>query len=821
MSAPAAFLSYILKISKFLCAPVIVVFLMSLPATRDQDLVDEIVAKLYLAQPQAARELVKKLTDIDARSSSGSPLLVAMAQVPGLNDGTLYDQVFERHPDCNLRDKTGMTALYFAASVGNMELVERLLKGGADANLSSDEYGSALVGAVWNNRGAIARRLLVVPGIKVDLADRHGRTALIFAVIHGDLELVRELIRKGANPNVYEIVTGNTPLIWSSAGSKDLVAFLLDSHADSRLPNPFNCQTVIHAAVTANNIDVVRLLLQRDITASFADSQGRTPLGIARSQRHVEVSELLKTTLESRGMNTSETAVPPTNCHNDLLVTYARPVQIASKSQDEEEFVPFAKTVIQSWESKNNIFVNPDVPEFTGRQITLFEQIICDPRNNPDTLSKCKALLANKIKLKNLVTKNLDTTFIEKQKTTTWLAADLANSIGIDFARAGYTVHGPNQIACSQLPKDFGHIRGLFFDGEFFLELQPGVTLCLRKGSYQVLIPSSHVVLKMNFYSNDTNPMTNVTVAPMGPDTVDTANRILPPLQFVSLRGETSESPLTLPLPLRDDVRIAAPKSFSTTTSIQVSVKDDSGICLKACQIAVRVLLIKAVAVWRMGCTRCSLANLLVIRFPDATYFSAQTVDILRGYLSANRQWPRGDERPPLQDSRLFSGYERLDGSNPRVSELCAAHIPAPFDQLCPNHAELNSMKVVLEISKESTTCFTPNAIACASPDGTIQLRAYDHAFTTNEAPGLRSVRFGAGPQEFNLLAVLIHELGHFFGLPHLDETTPKIEGRSDVMLPAYNPNGFWVTKADYAILNKAVDPEWPYRLSGCAGLRY
>src|SRR5258708_5888425 len=178
----------ILRIFNCFCVPLICFVLMNHSAAEDKNPVDEIISKLYSGQTRAAAELIQKLTTIDSTSTSGSPIVVAMAQVPDLNDPALFEQVFKWHPNCNLRDKKGMTALYFAASAGNIDLVDRLIEAGADPNLVSDDYGSALIGASWNNRGAIARRLLVIPEIKVDSADRLGRTALIFAVIHGDLE---------------------------------------------------------------------------------------------------------------------------------------------------------------------------------------------------------------------------------------------------------------------------------------------------------------------------------------------------------------------------------------------------------------------------------------------------------------------------------------------------------------------------------------------------------------------------------------------------------------------------------------------------------
>ena len=803
------------RLSRFLILSLICGVLSSTTIPEGQNLVDEIISKLYQGQIQTAKGLVQKLSDIDSLSSDGSPLLVALAQVPGLSDADLLDQVFKKHPNCNLRNKKGMTALYFAASVGNIELVDHLLKGGASVNADSD-FGSALVGAVWNKRIAIAHDLLSLPNINVNLADQDGRTALIFAVIQGNLSLVRELILKGANPNIYEIESGNSPLIWSAQGSKEVVAFLLDSNADSRLRNPFNCQTVVHAAVAANNLDVVRLLLSRNLIVSFADSQGQTPLGIAKRLPSNDISNLLIDYLNSKGMNVSETGGPPPNCRDDRLITYAHHSVSSTEAPDDrsQAFIPLAKTVVETWELKNNIFLSPDTPVIIAGDVSLFKTIVCHPNNAPRIVAGCRALLTDRTKVSALIEQYLDETYSNPKETTTCLAARMSQSIGVDFRRAGYSVRLPNGIVCSRLPQEYVNDPAQIADADGIVNLRPGVSLCLSQDKYQVLIPSKDVLVESTFFLRATNPTPNFKPLPLNAMSAF-PYRIVPSAASVSFSEQPVESPLTMPLPRRDDIRIAAPRNFSTVNSVQVSINDDSGLCDTDCKTVVTALLVKAIAVWKLGCTRCSPENLLTLQFPNISYFNVEAVKSL--ILGATRSPLPGEVECSSMPTLSYT-YEKLDNDNPRILRLCGL---ASLPQLCGKFGGFTSMKLVLDISNKSDACSTTRAVACAAPNGVIHIRAADHIFTWKRSSTMQSTLFGSGTEEFDLLAVLIHELGHFFGLPHLDKATPKIAGKSDVMVPTYDPGGFWVTRADYTLLNKAVDPSWPFRLDGCAGLMY
>ena len=102
----------------------------------------------------------------------------------------------------------GATPLLFAARVGDAESARLLLAAGADANDSQPDGVSALVLAAHSGNGPVAA-LLLEHGADPN-ADGSGYTALHAAVLRSDLDLVKKLLARGANPNAR--MTKGTPM---------------------------------------------------------------------------------------------------------------------------------------------------------------------------------------------------------------------------------------------------------------------------------------------------------------------------------------------------------------------------------------------------------------------------------------------------------------------------------------------------------------------------------------------------------------------------------------------------------------------------------
>src|SRR6185295_16445379 len=112
----------------------------------------------------------------------------------------------------------GATALISAASRGDINIVNTLLKAGADLILARPELDlnaqgangvTALMLYVWREREDVVPQLLD-RGAKLDLQDSGGDTALHGAAHRGNAKITEILLAKGANPNVKN-KAGGTP----------------------------------------------------------------------------------------------------------------------------------------------------------------------------------------------------------------------------------------------------------------------------------------------------------------------------------------------------------------------------------------------------------------------------------------------------------------------------------------------------------------------------------------------------------------------------------------------------------------------------------
>jgi ankyrin repeat protein len=102
----------------------------------------------------------------------------------------------------------GATPLLFTARVGDAESARVLLKAGADPNDAQPDGVSALVLAAHSGHGQVAA-LLLEHGADAN-AMGAGYTALHAAILRSDLNLVKALLARGANPNLR--ITKGTPM---------------------------------------------------------------------------------------------------------------------------------------------------------------------------------------------------------------------------------------------------------------------------------------------------------------------------------------------------------------------------------------------------------------------------------------------------------------------------------------------------------------------------------------------------------------------------------------------------------------------------------
>jgi ankyrin repeat protein len=235
-----------------------------------------------------------------------------------------------------LMDFTGRSALFHATTNDNSEVIALLKAHGTQRTVFD---------AIWLADVKLLETLLAADPARAHATNAFCGSALLFATERGDLQIVRSLLRHGANPNPNtpasqhfspgRLVSGTTPLqlaAWSNRtdlaevlvaakanlaaanqlgftalhyaaaqGNHEMAAWLLARGANPNVTtvvpvvngprmSPLSFQqrsnlgwTPLHLAVRHGHPALIELLVAKGAKLEVADSQGRTPADLAQN----------------------------------------------------------------------------------------------------------------------------------------------------------------------------------------------------------------------------------------------------------------------------------------------------------------------------------------------------------------------------------------------------------------------------------------------------------------------------------------------------------------------------------------------------------
>lgn len=223
-------------------------------------------------------------------------------------------------------EEKGVTALLLAAGKGKVQVVELLIKLGANVTLQRGKYQmSALHCAAKGGHLAVVKVLLDADSSNINALDGTGCTALYwttrkgyvkiadFLLDHGadtektradwrplhtactrdDLAMVTLLLSKGARVNA-TMEFGITPLDFTATqGSVEVATVLLDAGADVNNQDEKTATTPLHRAAIRGDVAMVSLLISRGARVDAETNDEATPLFAAAEYGHLEVVEYL------------------------------------------------------------------------------------------------------------------------------------------------------------------------------------------------------------------------------------------------------------------------------------------------------------------------------------------------------------------------------------------------------------------------------------------------------------------------------------------------------------------------------------------------
>jgi ankyrin repeat protein len=273
------------------------------------------VMALLSALPEPAASAVTNLVATEDKSPSWvrSALFGSAGELAALLDAGL---------DPNSKTSRGTTVLMMAAP--DPEKVRLLIARNADVKIRSGSGTDALTVAAAYRGTSASLQLLLNAGAEAQAPQgvRTRHSPLVFCSMSGDVENVRLLLLRGAEPSaeaLSEAVTFGYPdivqaLIHAGADAKitessginllhwatitnrfAVIPVLAAAHVDLDATDDFGFTPLLYAVTLDNgNIDALRELLKAGADRRIRNPKGRTPREEARRYKHFQLADALK-----------------------------------------------------------------------------------------------------------------------------------------------------------------------------------------------------------------------------------------------------------------------------------------------------------------------------------------------------------------------------------------------------------------------------------------------------------------------------------------------------------------------------------------------
>uniref|UniRef100_H2N2S0 non-specific serine/threonine protein kinase n=1 Tax=Oryzias latipes TaxID=8090 RepID=H2N2S0_ORYLA len=214
--------------------------------------------------------------DINQPNKHGTPPLLIAA---GCGNIQIIEVLMRKGAEIQANDKSGANAVYYAARHGHVETLRFLHEKKCPLNVQDKSGETALhVAARYGNVDVVS--YLCTIQADPNLADREQEIPLHCAAWHGYSAVARALCQAGCDVNATNR-EGESPLLTASArGFVDIVECLVEHRADLQATDK-DGHTALHLAVRRCQVDVVRCLLKHNCQQDQQDRHGNTALHIA------------------------------------------------------------------------------------------------------------------------------------------------------------------------------------------------------------------------------------------------------------------------------------------------------------------------------------------------------------------------------------------------------------------------------------------------------------------------------------------------------------------------------------------------------------
>uniref|UniRef100_A0AAY4E0D7 non-specific serine/threonine protein kinase n=1 Tax=Denticeps clupeoides TaxID=299321 RepID=A0AAY4E0D7_9TELE len=226
--------------------------------------------------------------DVNQPNKHGTPPLLIAA---GCGNIQIIDVLMRKGAEIRAHDKSGANAVYYAARHGHVDTLKFLYERKCPLDVQDKSGETALhVAARYGNVDVVLYLCRVYAN--PNLVDKEHETPLHCAAWHGYSPVARALCEAGCDVNVKNR-EGESPLLTAAArGFREIVECLVEHRANMDSTDK-DSHNALHLAVRRCQVEVVKCLLSHRCNADHQDRHGNTPLHIACKDGNLSLVMLL------------------------------------------------------------------------------------------------------------------------------------------------------------------------------------------------------------------------------------------------------------------------------------------------------------------------------------------------------------------------------------------------------------------------------------------------------------------------------------------------------------------------------------------------
>ena len=236
-------------------------------------------------QVDITRMLIERGSDLTAQDMGGQTPLHHALKMGRVDVDCIIFMLIEHGADLTAKNRDGQTPLHLASRMGRVNIARILIDRGADLTARNRDGQTPLHLALRMGRADVAR-MLIERGADLTARNNDRQTPL-------HLALKIKIGQENVAPMFIERRTGLTPLSQASYREQvDVVRMLIERGEDLSAQNWVG-QTPLHLALQMGQVDVARMLIEHGASLTTQQMDRQTPLHLALKMGQADVARML------------------------------------------------------------------------------------------------------------------------------------------------------------------------------------------------------------------------------------------------------------------------------------------------------------------------------------------------------------------------------------------------------------------------------------------------------------------------------------------------------------------------------------------------